>query len=164
MPDGGGGLAIWSRYPLHPEHNYPGFELGVLRAVVDAPSGPVTLYAVHLLPPYPYPSGEWIRELARLRALLDATGGSRPVVVGGDFNATVDQAPFRRLLGHGYRDAAEQLGAGYLATYPTDHPPLPPVIAIDHLLLRDASPVSLRTVALPKSDHRGLLVRVALDA
>ena len=67
-------------------------------------------------------------------------------------------AQFRRLLTHGYADAARQAGAGYLASYPTDRW-YGPVIGIDHVLVRSAAATSVRTVDLPGSDHRGVLAR-----
>jgi endonuclease/exonuclease/phosphatase (EEP) superfamily protein YafD len=165
LPEGGGGLAIWSRFPLSDEHNYPGFELGVLSATARiSPTRTATVVAVHLLPPYPYPSTEWVREIGRLRPMLaaDATQGRRPTIVAGDFNATTDNAQFRSLLADGLQDAAEHSGAGYLTSYPTDRF-FPPVIAIDHVLTHDAPAVDAATFALPGSDHRGLAVHVRLD-
>ena len=160
---GGGGLAIWSRYPLSDETNYPGYRLGVLRARVTLPSGQTpTVYAVHLLPPYPYASRTWVTEIGRLRTLL-AGEAAKQVVVAGDFNATPDVAQFRRLSSHGYADAADQSGAGYLASYPTDRALVPPLIAIDHVLTRGGVATEASTVALPGSDHRGLLVHLSLS-
>lgn len=80
---GGGGLAIWSRYPLTDEHNYPGFELGVLEAGLRlSAERTVTVFAVHLLPPYPYPAREWLTEMNRLRPLLTAAAtGTTAVIV-----------------------------------------------------------------------------------
>lgn len=158
LAGGGGGLAIWSRYPLTPQHNFGGFELGVLQAVVHPDAAPpITVIAVHLLPPYPYPSGEWSREMDRLRPILE--NAAPPAVVAGDFNATTDHAQFRDLLTRGWRDAAEYLGAGYLPTYPTDRW-FPPVIAIDHVLSRGVPARDVATLALPGSDHRALLVHL----
>jgi endonuclease/exonuclease/phosphatase (EEP) superfamily protein YafD len=160
LPDGGGGLGIWSRYPLSGGRNLAGYELGVLDADVAMPRGlRLRFVAVHLLPPYPYAPGEWLAESARLRDHLAGLGSS--VLVAGDFNATVDHAQFRRLVRDGYVDAADQAGAGYLPTYPTDRW-TGPLIAIDHVLTRGGVATSMSTVSLPGSDHRGLLVRVAL--
>lgn len=155
-----GGNAIWSRYPLSNGKNHPGYVLGVASAVLHLPGGrPVPIVCVHLLPPYPYPSYHWAGEIRRLRTELHRGGG--PALVSGDFNATTDNARFRDLLGHGYADATEQVGAGYLASYPTDRFP-GPFIAIDHVLTRGADAIDARTVTLPRSDHRGLLVHVRL--
>jgi endonuclease/exonuclease/phosphatase (EEP) superfamily protein YafD len=81
------------------------------------------------------------------------------VVVAGDFNATVDHAQFRDLLDHGYSDAAEQSGAGYLPTYPNDRW-YGPLIGIDHVLVRGMRAGSVDTYGLPGSDHRALLARL----
>ncbi len=160
LAGGGGGLGIWSRYPLSGGRNLPNYRLGVLTATVMLPGGrTTTVVAVHLLPPYPYPSHIWAGEIRRLRTLLDRTAGS--ALVGGDFNSTTDNARFRDLLGHGYADAVEHVGAGYLPTYPTDRF-TGPLIAIDHVLTRDADALDARTVSLPRSDHRGLLVHLRL--
>lgn len=157
-----GGVGIWSRYPLSGEHRIGGFELGALRATVTLPGqSPATFVAVHVFPPYPFPAGEWSQELARLRAVLDALPQGPPVVVAGDFNATVDHVQFRRLLGDGYGDAAAESGAGYTRTYPSDRW-YPPLIGIDHVLTRGAVATRADTVDLPGSDHRGLLVQLAL--
>jgi endonuclease/exonuclease/phosphatase (EEP) superfamily protein YafD len=162
LPDGGGGLGIWSRYPLTVKVDHPGFELGVLSVQVAAPSGVITLFAVHLLPPYPYPSGEWLHEIAVLKTLLAHAADTRQrVIVAGDFNATMDNAQFRDLLTDGYGDAAAELGAGYLPTYPTDRW-FPPLIGIDHVLTANVQAAHLKTVHLPGSDHRGLVVRLLL--
>ncbi len=162
LPDGGGGLGIWSRYPLSDTHNLPGYELGVLTAHVATTSGPVTFVAVHLLPPYPYPTHLWQTEIARLRELITGLPGTAPVVVAGDFNATTDHAQFRALLDDGYGDAAEESGAGYLPTYPSDRW-FGPLIGIDHVLTRgSAVAASADTLELPGSDHRALLVNLVL--
>lgn len=161
LAGGGGGLAIWSRYPMTPQRNLAGFELGVLQAVVhpDVRSS-ITVIAAHLLPPYPYPSVEWSREMRRLGGVMRAAAdGAAPVVLAGDLNATTDHAQFRELLTLGYDDAVEHCGAGYLPTYPTDRF-FPPVIAIDHVLSRGAPARNAVTLDLPGSDHRALLVHL----
>jgi endonuclease/exonuclease/phosphatase (EEP) superfamily protein YafD len=165
LADGGGGLGIWSRFPLENTQDNPGFELGVLSARMRvAPNQSVNIFAVHLLPPYPYVSRKWVSEIGRLRVLIArAAPADRPTIVAGDFNATVDHAQFRALLSHGLQDAAEQCGAGYLASYPTDRW-FPPMIAIDHVLTKHASATSASTLSLPGSDHRGLLVHVRLQS
>ena len=160
--DGADGLGIWSRYPLSETVTYPGFTLGVVSATIALPGQAVTLFAVHLLPPYPYPSRTWVHEVASMKGLLDTADLSgRPVLVGGDFNSTIDNAQFRHLLVGGYGDAAEEVGAGYLATYPANQW-FPPLIAIDHVLTANVPAVGLASVEVPGSDHRGLVARLAI--
>ncbi|MEO9139951.1 MAG: endonuclease/exonuclease/phosphatase family protein [Jatrophihabitans sp.] len=161
LPDGGGGLGMWSRYPLSNTINEPAFWLGILHATVSLPQGPtMTFAAVHLTPPYPYPARRWNAEIAHLRALLPTlTAG--PVIAAGDYNATTDHQQFRALMRAGFADGADQAGAGYQRSYPADRW-FGPLIAIDHVLTRSAVATSVETVDLPGSDHRGLLARVTL--
>lgn len=162
LPLGGGGLGVWSRYPLSQTQNLPRLGLGVLLARVHLPSGATpTFAAVHLTPPYPYPAGTWRHEIARLRGVLHGLPGAGPVLAAGDYNATTDHGQFRDLLAHGYRDAATQAGAGYLPSYPTDRW-FGPVIGIDHVLTRGAVATDASTLDLPGSDHRSLLARIVL--
>jgi endonuclease/exonuclease/phosphatase family metal-dependent hydrolase len=84
-------------------------------------------------------------------------------VLAGDFNATLDHAELRRLLDRGYRDAAEQAGVALRPTWPGDRALIPTVVTIDHVLAdRRIRVVSVRTVAIPGSDHRGVLADLLL--
>jgi endonuclease/exonuclease/phosphatase (EEP) superfamily protein YafD len=100
--------------------------------------------------------------VSRFAQYLPTLSGCDPMIVGGDFNATPDTVQFRTILGAGFADAADQAGAGSTRTYPADRW-YPPLIAIDHVLSRNG-PVAtdLRTVAIKGSDHRALVVRVAV--
>jgi endonuclease/exonuclease/phosphatase family metal-dependent hydrolase len=75
-------------------------------------------------------------------------------------NSTTDMKPFRAALVSGYQDAGEQSGAGGRATWPSDFP----LLTIDHILTRNATTTSLRTVGIPGSDHRGLLAVVRIPS
>ena len=160
-PGAGNGIGLWSRYPISHRRLLPGFELKVITVRVAQPGRPFVAAAVHLLPPWPQRPGGWAAELARLKTVLRAVPAGEPVIASGDYNSTVDHAQFRRLLSDGYADAAAQAGAGYPRTYPADRW-TGPLIAIDHVLTRDAVATSLQTVALPGSDHRGLVAQVLL--
>jgi endonuclease/exonuclease/phosphatase (EEP) superfamily protein YafD len=163
--DGGAGTGIWSRYPLTNTQQHNGFRMAQLSATVTVPNAPAfELFAVHLLPPWPFASGTWLREVRLLRDLLNsaATDGRR-VIASGDYNSTLDNPQFRRLLGNGFHDAAERAGSAFEATYPADRA-FPPLITIDHLVTRGINPASVHTVALPGSDHRGLLARLVIPA
>jgi endonuclease/exonuclease/phosphatase (EEP) superfamily protein YafD len=76
-------------------------------------------------------------------------------------NATRDIREFRRLLRDGYRDAAEQAGAGLTRTHPADIW-LPPLLAIDHILTRGCAATAVRTLDIKDSDHRALVADIQL--
>ncbi|MGB1226237.1 MAG: endonuclease/exonuclease/phosphatase family protein, partial [Mycobacterium sp.] len=90
-----------------------------------------------------------------------ATAGPGAVIVAGDFNSTPDMRQFRDLLTDGYRDAVDQIGAGWGPTFPS-RPLFPPLITIDHVITRNAAVSSIHTVEVRGSDHRALLASVSL--
>ncbi|HTI73402.1 MAG TPA: endonuclease/exonuclease/phosphatase family protein [Mycobacterium sp.] len=162
--EGPAGVGIWSRYPLTPGTDYDEFWLGMITARVSIPGLPsdVTVATTHLSAPWPDPIRGWRDDLTRLRATLGEIAGSAPgpVILAGDLNATPDVLEFRRLLRDGYRDAAEQAGAGLTRTHPADIV-LPPVFAVDHILLRGGTATSVHTLPVSGSDHRALLADIA---
>ena len=94
------------------------------------------MVAVHLAAPWVQPLNYFNKDIAAFPATLrelSKDAGSGAVIVAGDLNATYDMLPFRRLLADGYRDAAEQAGAGLSRTYPS-RPWRSPMIGIDHVL------------------------------
>ncbi|MCZ2803715.1 endonuclease/exonuclease/phosphatase family protein [Modestobacter sp. VKM Ac-2983] len=164
---GAAGIGLWSRYPLADEQGsrltFPWVSARVLLG--DGLPSP-TVVAFHAAGPWPQPADDWVRDMAKLPGLLDEVAADAEphgstVLVGGDFNATWGNAQFRALLGDGYRDSAEQLGRQWTATFPSGYG-VPPLIGIDHLLVRNAGARELDTVEIPGSDHLGLVVRVAL--
>jgi endonuclease/exonuclease/phosphatase family metal-dependent hydrolase len=87
------------------------------------------------------------------------------VVVAGDLNADRDHAVFRRLLDAGLRDAHDEVGRGLARTWPARLP----LLHLDHVLVRDSDdvrlvPLEVREVAVPGSDHRGVVADVAVLA
>ncbi|WP_308170541.1 endonuclease/exonuclease/phosphatase family protein [[Mycobacterium] fortunisiensis] len=160
--DGGGGAGIFSRFPLQDGALLDGYALHNVKAVAQIPgAAPTEVYALHPVPPYPEPSWKWVYELRRLHAEFAAQ--TRPLIVGADFNSTYDHRQFRDLLrdsaadGVGaLLDAQEYLGAGILATYPADRR-FPALLAIDKILTRGPTPIAIRRVDLPGSDHHGLI-------
>ncbi len=85
-------------------------------------------------------------------------------LVLGDFNATLDHAAFRRLLASGWRDAADEAGAGLAPTYDglaDASPGLP--MAIDHALVGPGIAVrEVTTHDVPGTDHRMLVATLQL--
>jgi len=126
-------------------------------ARVDGPGAGAEVVAVHVVAPVGrVDPAEWRAELAALPGSVPGR------VLVGDFNATLDHRPLRRLLATGYRDAAASVGAGLRATWPTDTP-LPPVAAIDHVLIGPGCTVrSFDVVALPGSDHHAVVAALVL--
>lgn len=158
------GIGVWSRHPIVASAAVDGYQMPMLRTRIRVPGVrfDVTVLAVHLAAPWVQPLRWFSGDVARLPATLRALAreaGSGAVIVAGDLNATYDMRPFRRLLDEGYRDAAEQAGAGLARSYPSK-PWRPPVVGIDHVLVYNCASTSAHTVALPGSDHRGLAATV----
>lgn len=152
------GTAIYSRHPLKNTGVVPGFVMTALTGVATVPGrGDVQLFALHPMPPLDVDT--WDSELGRIRAVLQGVPEGRPVVALGDYNATYDHVRFRNLLTGGYRDAGQLAGAGWLPTYPTDKA-YPPVVGIDHILLRGLGAAEVTAHEIPGADHRALLARV----
>jgi endonuclease/exonuclease/phosphatase (EEP) superfamily protein YafD len=164
VPEGGGfGTGLWSRFPMT-DVQHPGrFSFGFVtaRLIVPGVARPVQTVALHAAGPVPDASS-WQKDMRAFAQYLPTLAGDRPMIVGGDFNATPDTVQFRDVLDGGFRDAADQAGAGYTRTYPANRS-FPPLIAIDHVLTR-GGPVAtdVRTISIKRSDHRALLASVAL--
>jgi endonuclease/exonuclease/phosphatase (EEP) superfamily protein YafD len=158
------GTGLYSRLPLRPVAGPRETEYGLAAAALRLPGAePVEIVSIHIpAPTEPASAGEWRRELRS----LPGTGGSGPVrLLAGDFNATLDHAELRRLLDRGYRDAAEQAGVALRPTWPAGKTLVPTFITIDHVLAdRRVRVVSARTVAIPGSDHRGVLADLLLPS
>jgi endonuclease/exonuclease/phosphatase (EEP) superfamily protein YafD len=163
--EGPAGVGIWSRYPIAGGELVDGFWLGLLTTQVQIPgvSGETTVVTTHMSAPWPDPLQGWRDDMARLAVTLEsiASSATGPVLVGGDLNATPDIREFRRLLRDGYQDAAAQAGAGLTRTHPADLGPLPPVFAVDHILTRQCTARTVRTLSVPASDHRALVANLA---
>jgi endonuclease/exonuclease/phosphatase (EEP) superfamily protein YafD len=157
---GASGTGMWSRSPIVSSEALEGFASHTVRAEITVKGDPLAVYAVHPWPPGVRGHEQWSADYAALGELLAGEQGA--VLVAGDFNATRDHAPFRRLEALGYESATDQAGAGFLPTFP-EGSRLPPVVAIDHVLTRDANLVatSAQTVTIDGTDHRALVVTYA---
>ncbi|KWX67390.1 endonuclease/exonuclease/phosphatase family protein [Mycobacterium sp. NAZ190054] len=163
------GIGIWSRHPIVHSGRIDGYTLPMVGSRIRIPGVRVdaTVLSVHLPGPWPTPIDGWRSDIARLPDTLGEVGrtaGAGAVIVAGDFNATADMAPFRRLLVDGYGDAGADAGAGLVRTYP-GRGMRPPLIGIDHILTKNCSTASVGTVVVPGADHRGLVatLRVPVD-
>jgi endonuclease/exonuclease/phosphatase (EEP) superfamily protein YafD len=166
--DGPGGVGMWSRFPIETPRRIGGYTFAFLTAhirVAGVSTDP-TVVVAHVAGPWPLPIDDWRRDFDRLPVTLSEVGeqaGAGSVIVATDLNSTTDMRPFRALLRNGYRDAAGQAGAGIKPTFPANSR-LPPLVVIDHILTRNCTATSLRTLKISGSDHRGLVATIEIPS
>jgi endonuclease/exonuclease/phosphatase (EEP) superfamily protein YafD len=155
------GTGLYSRLPLRVAPRPVG-TLFAMAAASAAPTGAaaIEVFAVHARAPT---SARQTRQWrADLRA-LPPTGDGGLRILAGDFNATLDHHELRRVIGRGYRDAAEQAGGGLRMSWPTGRAVLPATVAIDHVLAdRRIRVASARTVPIAGSDHNAVFAELVL--
>ncbi|MFF4060343.1 endonuclease/exonuclease/phosphatase family protein [Streptomyces sp. NPDC001668] len=157
---GSTGSVVLSRFPLKPAAGIPA-TMGMPGAVADVRGHAVRLQLAHPMPPLPGQLDVWRRELGKLRDFA-ASAGAAPTVLAGDFNASQDHAAFRAILDTGLRDAARLAGSGRTPTWPARTAPAIGA-QIDHVLVSaDFSAGDARFLDLADTDHRALLVDLAL--
>lgn len=156
------GVGLWSRYPIVSSGSDESFSRGLIHARVQVPDTDfeTTVVSTHMPPPRSA-FASWRNDIARLGTALRGFPPGGPVIVGGDLNATPDVREFRQLLQDGYRDGAAQAGAGLTRTHPSNEI-IPPLLAVDHVMTRDATVTSLQTVSVAGSDHLALAATVVL--
>ena len=167
-PDAGG-IGLWSRFPLDAvspgSHRH--FAIAAARLTVPGVRIEPLIASVHVFSPVSYQRDSvdgWETSITDAKRLLDdfaTVAGGAAVIIAGDFNSTPDMQQFRELLTNGYRDAADQTGAGFLPTFPADSW-LPPALEIDHVLTRGTTATSLAAVTIAGSDHRALSATVRI--
>jgi endonuclease/exonuclease/phosphatase (EEP) superfamily protein YafD len=162
LPHGSG---IYARYPLRGETLAAPVSAAGCTARLDLPSGQfVQLACIHAMPPKPaWSSGRTARWRGQLSAL--PAPGDDPVILAGDFNATLDHAQFRRLLRRGYVDVASQAGNGLVLTWGPRPIRRLALLAIDHVLIdRRCAALATSVHRLTGSDHRALYAELRLPA
>ncbi|NUT33688.1 MAG: endonuclease/exonuclease/phosphatase family protein [Hamadaea sp.] len=161
---GAGGSALFSRFPLADAGSYlnaQGWFQQAYGTLTVPGAAPVRLESVHAASPYSAEMTPDWRET--LRKAPPATPDGTVRVLLGDFNATLDHSLLRKLIGTGYRDAAETTGKGLVGTWgPYDGKPVPPV-AIDHVLADERIGVrSFDAFTIDGGDHRLIVAELAL--
>ncbi|MBO2445985.1 endonuclease/exonuclease/phosphatase family protein [Actinomadura barringtoniae] len=166
---GAAGSGLYSRYPMQQLPPLPRTQMAMPQAEVTLPSGRrLEVTAVHPVPPISAESlHDWKRDLGELpsaRPPAEASAGnaSGPVrILAGDFNATLDHATLRKLIGRGYADAADRAGEGLIPTWGLTEPR--PPLTIDHVLVdRRCRVQKVEIHDLKGSDHRALFAEVRL--
>ena len=156
------GNGLYARLPLRRGADPPGLSKLTPAARMTIGGTRVEVVAVH--PQAPARRSHTPRWRADLRALPPATPDGPLRVLAGDFNATLDHAELRRLLDTGYEDAADAVGAGLRATWPSGRR-FPPPVTIDHVLVDERASVRGVTVhRVPRTDHRAVLAELVLPA
>jgi endonuclease/exonuclease/phosphatase (EEP) superfamily protein YafD len=155
--------SIYARYPLRGGPPAAPPSAARCTARLDLPFGQfVHLACIHAAPPKPpWSPGATARWRSQLSAL--PAPGDNPLILAGDFNATVDHAQFRRLLRRGYVDAASQAGNGLSLTWGPRPDRRLNLLAIDHVLIdRRCAVVTTSAHWLTGSDHRALYAELRL--
>lgn len=157
------GSGIYARHPLAEGLPVTATEASQPSARLDLPGGrSLQLVCVHPHPPAP----PWRREaVARWRSELAVLPppGDPPVILAGDFNATVDHAQFRRLLRLGHVDAASQVGNGLELTWGPEPNGQPSLLTVDHVLVdRGCAVLATSVHRLPGSDHQAMCAKIRL--
>lgn len=158
--DGASGISLYSRFPLR-ELQIATYERRSTAALVSVPGSsiPVEVQSVH--PPPPFNAiglPRWKDTTRQLRRVTQTAG--TPVVLAGDYNATLDHHPFRALVARGgYRDAAEEAGEAWRPTWRRRWQTL----TIDHVLVsRRIAVEGVSIHDLPGSDHDVVVSRLRL--
>ena len=153
------GIALFSRLELASATPFDLGDVSEIEARVLTPSGPLTLFAVHLRSPTtPWRGAMRNRQLDELAARVARVAG--PVVVIGDFNVTPYSPYFSHWLARtGLTDTRR--GRTLSPSWPT----LLPIVAIpiDHCAVsKDVTIVAHRSLPAFGSDHYPILAELAL--
>jgi hypothetical protein len=152
--------AVWTRYRIEDRTAVPGgFEQPTVRLRPDGGAA-VELTSVHTVAPVLSPSA--VRRWSDDLAALPAPGDDVLRVLAGDFNATLDHAALRAVLGTGYADAAVGAGRGAAWTWR----PLRlrfPRLALDHVLVDPRIGVAaVELVRVAGSDHLAVVAELVV--
>jgi endonuclease/exonuclease/phosphatase (EEP) superfamily protein YafD len=159
--NGPDGCGLWSRYPISPQSEWK-LRFRAPGAVVKAPSGEVLVRVVHAFPPVGDEKGVYQRDADAVLRDVAALPTTRPTVVLGDFNATLDNSFLRTLMGDRFRDAGEKAGAGLVRTWGV-HPGSTTLLDLDHVFVDHRIGVrSTAVLDVPRSDHDALLARLVI--
>ncbi|GGK89176.1 endonuclease [Sphaerisporangium melleum] len=156
------GSGIYARFPLRAGSVIEYGNFRQAEAVVEVPGGPeVYVASVHpCAPRFDYKVWCWAQGLRALPA-AEPRGVLR--VLAGDFNATLDHGALRRLLGTGYRDAADVTGQGLAPTWPAKGWKPIPGVTLDHVLADPRIAVrAYSTHLVSMTDHRTLFAHLVL--
>lgn len=158
------GAATFSRHPIATSRLVGVVGPPMLLTDLTTPVGTVRVVNVHTVAPLNRPDARtWAAQFPELAGLV--ADSPYPVVLAGDFNATMDHTPLDDLVSGDVRDAFQVAGTGWGRTWPEWDGPVPPLMRLDHVLV--AGGVSVGSVtdhASIGSDHRRLVVELGVPA
>ena len=160
LRDDPGGMAILSRLPLddvviHRAGGWP-----IITATVHVAGRVLHLGGVHLVAPL-----ETFARNQRAQHAITSIAASmpRPRLVIGDFNASPYNRWFDQILGLGLRDAHQAVGRPFATTWPNGMHHLPSLL-LDHAFVdRSIVPLAVREGRGRGSDHRPIVVDLAVE-
>jgi endonuclease/exonuclease/phosphatase (EEP) superfamily protein YafD len=152
------GTMVFARHPLSVVDAAETTYHSVAVEVAD-PAGRYVVVGVHPISPL-HATASWMSDGAAIAALATRQMSS-PLIIAGDFNATLEHLPLRRIMATGLADAVRQSESGWVPTYPSDVAFLPPLIGIDHILAnRSFHANNAHSVPISGSDHLGLVAEL----
>ena len=154
---------LFTRLPIESSEIWYDTYRPMARARLSTAIGTVEVVAVHTVAPTDQ------RSIDRWRQMLDALREhaqqrTMPLLMVGDFNATMYHPRFDDILETGLTDAHSARGKGFTGTWPRDRG-FPPLLRIDHALSsKELVPVGASYGEGRGSDHRPIIVEYALVA
>jgi endonuclease/exonuclease/phosphatase family metal-dependent hydrolase len=161
------GFAILSRVPLAKVERWWSQGHPQLDVIVSPPGAEeLRLLVIHTWGP------DGARKIALWRAQFEevadrarGSAGTRPTVLIGDYNATIQHRSFQRLVKAGWRDAGTRSLAGWKPTWPDNWWWLPALFRLDHILVGPGISVRWRQTGRSLgSDHRPVSAILVLPA
>jgi endonuclease/exonuclease/phosphatase (EEP) superfamily protein YafD len=158
------GAATFSKFPITDGRSIDVAGHPMLLTDLATPAGTVRVINVHTVAPLTdVDAPAWARQFPALATVVAES--PYPIVLAGDFNATLDHAPLEALASGELRDAFRVAGSGIGNTWPRWDLPVPPVMRLDHVLVGAGVDVaSIVDRASIGSDHRRLLVELGIAA
>jgi endonuclease/exonuclease/phosphatase (EEP) superfamily protein YafD len=155
------GIAVYSRIPFDSVSHVDSPPLGYPTITVRATIGNQQLTLISSHPTIPLGKQQYSARNQQFNSVLDLVqAADRPVVLLGDFNATMWDRHFKKLMRSGGLASARQ-GFGILPTWPTYMPFA--MIPIDHVLVSEGiSVTNMKTGKSIGSDHLPLIVTLSL--
>lgn len=150
------GTGLYARYPLTALPSVGPTTFAMPSATLAVPgTAPVRVTAAHPPAPFGADIAKWRHDLGEIPPV---TPDGQVSIVAGDFNASLDHAVLRKIIGRGFTDAANATGQGLVPTFR----PFPP-ITIDHVLAdRRCAVLGVKVFFQPASDHRALFATLRL--